>query len=170
MDHRNSLSHVGVVSVLLIAAVTGCSAPTAEEAGSLQKSASVQRATPIAAPYGAAEPRILAIDAFQGRRSSVTLEMEQHTVEGVRIASTLVATQGQATVSIDERADGGSIRTASTTSLVLYRLTPGRWENDIEVEKEHLVPVTPAQARAQAGIYVLAAPACVLGVACPVFF
>jgi hypothetical protein len=127
------------------------------------------RGDTVDAPYGAAEPRINVIDALAGRRSAITLRMQRFTVEGVSIVWVLSATRGEAVLRIDERLDGGGIRSYTLSDLRLVEYVPSRWVNNVEVEKEKMVPVDAATARARSGVYLLVAPHCLTAPCAEVF-
>jgi hypothetical protein len=114
----------------------------------------------IDAPYGALEPRLLALDAFAGRRGPVVLRVERHTIEGARIVYRLAVQVGAAALSSDLREDGGGVRTDVLGSVLLVRYVPSRWQGNVEVTKEHFVVVEPAAARVTPGTYLLVHPRC----------
>jgi hypothetical protein len=124
---------------------------------------------PIEAPYGALEPRIVALDALAGRRAPVMLRMERVTIEGARIVYLLSVQQGAALLSADLREDGGGVRTEAITALQLVRYVPSRWQGNVEVTKEHFVAVQPAVARATPGTYLLVHPRCLTAPCSEVF-
>jgi hypothetical protein len=157
MDRLMLLSRLTRCLALMV--VAGCSAQQGESNHPLP-TASVQSAETIDAEYGALEPRIVALDAFAGRRGPVTLRMTRHSVEGTRIVHELAVDGGKAVLSIDERADGGGVRRYTLTALQLVRYEPGRWAGNVEVEKDRFVAVDPVVARATAGVYLLAHPSC----------
>jgi hypothetical protein len=144
---------------LALVLVAGCSAQQGEANRSLP-TASVESAETIDVEYGALQPRIVALDAFAGRRSPVALRMTRHSVEGVEIVHELAVEPGKAALSIDERAEGGGVRRYTLTALQLVRYEPGRWAGNVEVEKDHFVAVDPAAARGTPGVYLLAHPRC----------
>lgn len=109
------------------------------------------------------EPRLTALDAFAGRRTAVTLEMVRHSVEGVPIVQRLTVSNGTATLKIDERADGGGVRTYTLSALQLARYVPSVWQGNVEISKDRLEAVDPASARGQAGVYLVVAPRCLSG-------
>jgi hypothetical protein len=139
--------------------LSGCAGPSGDPHGPVV-TASTESAETIDAEYGALEPRIVALDAFAGRRGPVTLRMTRHSVEGTRIVHELAVDGGKAVLSIDERADGGGVRRYTLTALQLVRYEPGRWAGNVEVEKDRFVAVDPVVARATAGVYLLAHPSC----------
>lgn len=148
---------------LVVAGVMACGNPTEgspEIDGVPSDEAADPAATPLAAAYGELEPRVKALEAFNGDRGPVTLRMTRHSVEGVAIVSDLAARAGEVVLSIDERADGGGIRTYTLDALQLARYVPSRWVGNEEVEKDHLVAVTVAAARTQPGVYLLVHPRC----------
>ena len=147
----------GIALAAVLAAAACSSEPTADTlAASL-----IPTADTIDASYGALEPRIAALDAMAGRRGALTLRMLRTTVEGQPIAFVLVVREGAASLVIDERADGGGIRTGSLPSMRLVREIPSRWVNDVEVEKERFeVVADPAAARGVPGTYLLVHPRC----------
>ena len=140
-------------AVLLLAA---CSA---EPTATVQER-TARAASEIDAPYGVLEPRLLALDAFAGRRRPVVLRMERHTIEGARIVYRLAAQSGAAALSSDLREDGGGVRTDVMGSVLLVRYVPSRWQGDVEVTKEHFVAAEPTAARATPGTYLLVHPRC----------
>jgi hypothetical protein len=153
---------------LAFAIVAACSAQHGESNHPLP-TASVESAETIDVEYGALEPRILALDAFEGRRGPVALRMARHTVEGAAIVHELAVEVGKAVLSIDERADGGGVRRYTLTALQLVRYEPGRWAGNVEVEKDRFVAVDAAAARRSSGVYLLAHPKC-LGAPCAEVF
>jgi hypothetical protein len=158
--------------ILVALGVIGCGNPTegSPEIGGLPSDDAADRAaTPVTAAYGELEPRVKALEAFNGDRGAVTLRMTQHSVEGVAIVSELTAREGRVVLSIDERADGGGIRTYTLDALALARYVPSRWVGNVEVEKDHLVAVTVAAARAQPGVYLLVHPRCLTNPCAEVF-
>jgi hypothetical protein len=159
---------LGLTSCLALVIVAGCSAQQGEASRSLP-TASVESAETIEVEYGALEPRILALDAFAGRRSSVALRMTRHSVEGAAIVHELAVDVGKAVLSIDERADGGGVRRYTLTALRLVRYEPGRWAGNVEVEKDRFVAVDPAAARGTPGVYLLAHPKCLSAPCAEVF-
>jgi hypothetical protein len=144
---------------LALVAVVGCSAQRGESNSPLP-TASVESGETIDVEYGALEPRILALDVFAGRRGPVRLRMTRHSVEGTEIVHELAVEVGKAVLSIDERAEGGGVRRYTLTTLQLVRYEPGRWADNVEVEKDHFVAVDAAAARGSPGVYLLAHPRC----------
>jgi hypothetical protein len=106
------------------------------------------------------EERARAVESFRGQRSAVRLDLAFTTIEGDSIFYTLTVSQGSATLVIDETRDGGGVRTLSLTSLELVRYIPSVWVNNVEVAKERLEPVEPADARATDGRYLLRGRTC----------
>jgi hypothetical protein len=128
-----------------------------------------QTGAAVTAAYGELEPRVKALEAFNGDRGPMTLRMTRHSIEGVAIVSELTARAGEVVLSIDERADGGGIRTYTLDALQLARYVPSRWVGNVEVEKDHLVAVTVAAARTQPGVYLLVHPRCLTSSCAEVF-
>jgi hypothetical protein len=166
MDRLMLLSRL--TRCLALVVVAGCSAQQGESNHPLP-TASVQSAETIDAEYGALEPRIVALDAFAGRRSPVTLRMTRHSIEGAEIAHELAVEPGKAVLSIDERAEGGGVRRYTLAALQLVRYEPGRWAGNVELEKDRFVAVDPIAARGTPGVYLLADPKC-LSAACSQVF
>ena len=168
MLHDRLRLSAGIALAAAIAATMAACA-TDPQTGTLAVSLTPTTDT-LDAPYGAAEPRIVALDAMAGRRGSITLRMRRTTIEGQPIDFVLVVRQGAATLVIDERADGGGVRSELLQSMQLVRYVPSRWVNEVEVEKERLEPVAnPADARAVPGTYLLVHPRCVTGPCTEVF-
>jgi hypothetical protein len=141
---------------LLLAVVTAaCSSPT-------ESNLDTERSATITVGEGSAglEERVRAVEAFRGLRSSTRLDLAFTTIEGDSIFYTLTAAQGSATLVIDETRDGGGVRTLAFTSLELVRYVPSVWVNNVEVAKERLEPVEPAEARATDGRYLLRGRTC----------
>jgi hypothetical protein len=119
----------------------------------------------VAAGYNAhAGLRVRAVEAFRGARAALDTSFVMHTIEGTPIRYRVVATRGSAVLTIDERADGGGVRTETVTSLALVLIRPAVWRDGVEVAKEQVVEVEPADARRVPGTYYLrgrcAAQAC----------
>ncbi|MDQ3996877.1 MAG: hypothetical protein M3303_07635, partial [Gemmatimonadota bacterium] len=136
-----------------------CAAPRGEPNGP-KTTTSLEPGEAIDAEYGALAPRLVALDAFGGRRDLVRLRMTRHTIEGARIVEELSVDAGKAVLSIDERADGGGVRRYTLSNLQLVRYEPARWEGNVEIEKERFVAVSAAAAAATPGVYLLAHPKC----------
>jgi hypothetical protein len=110
-----------------------------------------------------------AIEALAGQRAPVVLRMTRYSVEGTAIVFVLSVKAGEATLRIDERADGGGIRNYVLSSLQLVQYIPSRWVNNTEVEKERFAPVSASTALGQPGVYLLVAPKCLTSPCAEVF-
>ena len=157
-----------VLTIALLTALAACSGSGPGVLASADRTALVAADT-IEAQPGALEPRVAALNAFNGDRAPLTLRMQNHTVEGVTVISYLSASKGRALLEIDERADGGGIRSYTLDALVLVELLPSRWENNVELEKERWVRVDPRSAQPRAGVYYLVHPRCLTGSCTEVF-
>lgn len=139
--------------------VLACSTTTSSEYATIDAS----RADTVSAAYGEIAPRIIALDAMAGRRPPVVLRMERFSVEGTRIIYYLAADSGRATFTVDEREDGGGIRTYTLPTVMLVRLEPSVWIDNVEVRKERFVAVDPTSP-GSGGPFLLVEPACLTGV------
>jgi hypothetical protein len=117
----------------------------------------------IDAPFGALEPRMIALDAFQGGIPPVKLRMVLHTVEGARVEYTLEARANLAILTSDLRRNGGALRTDTLTALTLVRYYPAVWENNVEVRKERFEVADLDAPLLVEGTYLLMHPRCLLG-------
>jgi hypothetical protein len=153
---------------MALALVAACSGQRGEPNGP-KATASREPGETIDVQYGAIAPRLIALEAFQGRRDPVRLRMTRHTIEGAQIVHELSVGAGAAVLFIDERADGGGVREYALNALQLVRYEPGRWEGNAEVEKDRLVAVSPAAAAATPGVYLLAHPKCLSAPCAEVF-
>ena len=162
---RAMSGYLGMAALVVVTTFAACSdgALTGAPGADKDINPATASADTITADYGVLEPRLTALDAFAGRRAAVTLEMVRHSVEGVPIIQTLAVREGTATLRIDERADGGGVRTYTLAALQLARYVPSVWQGNVEVSKERLEAADPASARAQAGVYLLVAPGCFSG-------
>ncbi|MEP6491942.1 MAG: hypothetical protein ABJF01_04660 [bacterium] len=116
----------------------------------------------IPTEYGDGASRAMAYFAFTGKRAPVSLAMTRFTVEGRPIYSSIETQSGRAIFTIDERADGGTLRTDTLRSLAFVRYVPGRIVNGVEVAKERIEVADPS-ALANGGVYLLVEPACLTG-------
>ena len=123
----------------------------------------------VEAAYGALDPRVAALRAFNGERDPVTLSMTLSTVEGAPIKSELVASAGRAILTIDERMDGGGVRVDTLTALSLVRYVPSRWVGNVEVEKDHFEAVGTDVHAAAGDVFLLVDPQCLTGPCSRVF-
>jgi hypothetical protein len=111
--------------------------------------------------YGDPTWRWSALQAFNGKRQPLTLDMTRYTTEGTPIAFTLEARQGLAVLRVDERLDGGPLRTDTLTKMVLVRYVPSRWLNNVEIEKEKFELVNSLPPKD--GVYLLVDAECLTG-------
>jgi hypothetical protein len=123
----------------------------------------------VVAPYGALEPRLMALRAFNGERDAVTLSMTVSTIEGAPIRSEFVASAGRAILTIDERADGGAVRVDTLSALSLVRYVPSRWVGNVEVEEDHFEAVGADVHAAPGDVFLLVDPRCLSGPCSRVF-
>jgi hypothetical protein len=142
-------------------ACSGSTAPQAEEPSMTPPEA-------ITTEYGDGASRATAYYAFTGKRAPVALAMTRYTIEGQPIYSEIKTQLGVAVLTVDERKDGGTVRTDTLKSLVFVRYVPGRIVNGVEVEKERLEVADPG-AIMQGAIYLLVEPACLTGPCTHVF-
>lgn len=139
-------------------------------------SATAPQAEPVAiAPpgattteYGDGASRATAYYAFTGKRAPVALAMTRYTIEGQPIYFSIETQMGVAVLTVDERKDGGKVRTDTLKSLAFVRLVPGRIVNGVEVEKERLEVADPGVITPGV-IYLLVEPACLTGPCTRVF-
>lgn len=122
----------------------------------------------ITTEYGDGAARATAYYAFTGKRAPVALVMTRFTVEGQPIYFSIETQSGVAVLTVDERKDGGKIRTDTLKSLAFVRYIPGRVVNGVEVEKERLEVADPAVLM-QGAVYILVEPACLTGSCTHVF-
>ncbi|HTE47284.1 MAG TPA: hypothetical protein VK636_18685 [Gemmatimonadaceae bacterium] len=122
----------------------------------------------VTTEYGDGASRATAYFAFTGKRAPVALRMTRYTVEGQPIYSSIQTQFGVAVFTLDERADGGRIRTDSLKDIAFVRYVPGRIVNGVEVAKERLEVADPSVVE-QGGIYLLVEPACLTGACTRVF-
>jgi hypothetical protein len=148
------------VNVMVIAALSTLACTSATDRA-LGVESNALRADTVNVSYGDLPPRVAALDAMAARRSPIVLRMERFSVEGTKIIFYLDAQPGRATVTIDERLDGGGIRTYTLSTLTLVRYEPSVWNNNVEVRKERFVPVEASTT--SAGTYLLVESACLTG-------
>ena len=149
-----NVSHLNVALIVALSAL-GCSSSTEP----LRIESNSVRADTLNVAYGDLAPRLTALDAMASRRAPIVLRMERFSVEGTKIIFYLEARPGRATVTIDERGDGGGIRTYTLSTLTLVRYEPSVWNNNVEVRKERFVPVDNPPSES-AGTYLLVDPIC----------
>jgi hypothetical protein len=155
-------------AVRSIVALTGlaCSASSATAPQAVQ--------IPIAPPgattteYGDGASRATAYNAFTGKRAPVALAMTRYTVEGQPIYFSIQTQMSVAVLTVDERKDGGTVRTDTLKSLAFARYIPGRFVNGVEVEKDRLEVADP-NVITPGTIYILVEPACLTGPCTHVF-
>jgi len=122
----------------------------------------------ITTEYGDGASRATAYYAFTGKRAPVALVMTRYTIEGQPIYSSIETQMGVAVFTLDERKDGGKVRTDTLKSLAFVRYVPGRIVNGVEVEKERLEVADP-QVIEKGVVYILVEPACLTGPCTRVF-